>query len=73
MLVLHHVAPNLRHNNGRTAQPCAPSVLRKGGTLLQDLITATAHARAAYGYAMAAGHVSSVAAYIKLQTWQKLR
>ena len=48
-------------------------MLRKDGTLLQDLITATAHARAAYGYAMAAGYVSSIASYIKLQTWQKLR
>ena len=63
-------------------------MLRQDGTLLQDLITAAAHARAAYGYAMATGHVSSVAAYIKLQcvcrriqrllsismhrTWQKL-
>ena len=40
--------------------------------LLQDLLCASMHSRAAYGFAMAAGHVSSVASYIKLQTLQPL-
>ena len=49
-----------------------PSALRPGRTLLQDLLCAALHSRASYGFAMAAGHVSSVEAYIKLQTLQSL-
>jgi hypothetical protein len=54
-------------------QPCAPSVLQHDGTLLQDMLTAAVHSRGAYGYAMAAGYVSSILAYVRLQTLQKLR
>ena len=51
-----------------------PSVLHPdgSGTLLQDLLCAAVHSRAAYGFAMAAGHITSVASYIKLQTVQPL-
>lgn len=38
-----------------------------GRTLLQDLLCAAMHSRAAYGYAMAAGHISSVSSYIRLK------
>lgn len=50
------------------------SALRPGSgrTLLQDLLCAGMHARAAYGYPMAAGHISSVSNYIKLKTLQPL-
>ncbi|KAG7675249.1 hypothetical protein Ndes2437A_g00453 [Nannochloris sp. 'desiccata'] len=41
-------------------------------TLLQDLLCAAMHSRAAYGFAMAAGHITSVTSYIKLQTVQPL-
>ena len=40
---------------------------------VQDMLCAAMHARAAYGYPMAAGHVSSVMSYVKLQTVQQLR
>ena len=40
--------------------------------LLQDALCAAMHSRAAYGFAMAAGHVSSVASYIRLHTLQPL-
>jgi hypothetical protein len=39
-------------------------------TLLQDLLCGAMHSRAAYGFAMAAGHITSVTSYIKLQTVQ---
>lgn len=48
----------------------APSVLTPNGTLLQDLLTAAVHSRAAYGFAMQAGHISSVSAYVRLHTLQ---
>jgi len=41
-------------------------------TLLQDLLCAAMHSRAAYGFAMAAGHITSVTSYIKLHTVQPL-
>lgn len=41
--------------------------------LLKELLCAATHSRAAYGFAMADGHVSSVSSYIKLQTVQPLR
>ena len=37
-------------------------------TLLQDLLCAAMHSRAAYGYAMAAGHLSSLLNFALLQT-----
>lgn len=51
-----------------------PSVLHPdgSGTLLQDLLCASTHSNAAYGFAMAAGHITSVASYIRLQTVQPL-
>lgn len=49
-----------------------PSILGENRTLLQDLLLAATHSRAAYGFAMEAGHVSSVAAYVKLHTLQQL-
>lgn len=54
-----------------TAEDEAPlSALQSEGgrTLLQDLLCAGMHSRAAYGYAMAAGHISTVTGYIKLKT-----
>lgn len=51
-----------------TTEDEAPaSVLHPAGgrTLLQDMLCAAMHARAAYGYAMAAGHIASVGSYIK--------
>lgn len=33
-----------------------------------DLLTAAVHARAAYGYAMAAGHLSSISKFAMLHT-----
>ena len=41
--------------------------------LLKELLCAATHSRAAYGFAMADGHVSSVSSYIKLHTVQPLR
>ena len=49
------------------------SILHEEGTLLQDLICSAVHSRAAYGFAMQAGHISSVSSYIKLHTVQPLR
>ena len=37
-------------------------------TLLQDLLAGAMHSRAAYGYAMAAGHLSSLLNFALLQT-----
>jgi len=37
-------------------------------SLLADLLAAAVHARAAYGYAMAAGHLSSIAKFAMLHT-----
>lgn len=55
---------------------CPPSILHEGtsggNTLLQDLLIAATHSRAAYGFAMQAGHISSITSYIKLQTLQPL-
>jgi hypothetical protein len=56
---------------------CPPSILHddmdvNGGTLLQDLLIAATHSRAAYGFAMQAGHISSITSYIRLQTLQPL-
>jgi hypothetical protein len=50
------------------------NIENEGGTatLLQDLLCAAMHSRAAYGFAMAAGHITSVTSYIKLQTVQPL-
>jgi hypothetical protein len=56
----------------RPDEPPPPSSMRSDGTLLQDLMTAAVHSRAAYGFAMQAGHISSVASYIRLQTLQPL-
>ncbi|KAL4425884.1 hypothetical protein ABPG75_009900 [Micractinium tetrahymenae] len=53
-------------------QPAPPSQLREGRTLLQDLLCAAMHSRAAYGFPAAAGMMSTVADYIKLQTIQPL-
>jgi len=52
--------------------PAPPSLLRPDATLVQDLLAAAMHARAAYGFAMQQGLISSVGAYIKLQTVQPL-
>lgn len=52
--------------------PAPPSLLRPDGTLVQDLLCAAVHSRAAYGFAMEQGLISSVGAYIKLQTLQPL-
>lgn len=43
------------------------------GTLLQSLICGAVHSRAAYGFAMQAGHIKSVSSYIRLHTVQPLR
>ena len=48
------------------------SVLHEQGTLLQDLICSAIHSRAAYGFAMQAGHIKSVSSYIRLHTLQPL-
>ncbi|PSC76092.1 Sn1-specific diacylglycerol lipase beta [Micractinium conductrix] len=53
-------------------QQAPPSQLREGRTLLQDLICAAMHARAAYGFPAAAGMMGSVGDYIRLQTIQPL-
>jgi hypothetical protein len=47
--------------------------MNERGTLLQDLICGAAHSRAAYGFAMQAGHIKNVSSYIKLHTLQPLR
>lgn len=47
--------------------------MNEKGTLLQDLICGAAHSRAAYGFAMQAGHIKNVSSYIKLHTLQPLR
>ena len=52
--------------------PAPPSLLHPGGTLVQDLFVAAMHSRAAYGFAMEQGHVSSVGGFIRLQTLQPL-
>lgn len=41
--------------------------------LLQQLIASAVHSRAAYGFAMQAGHIKSVSSYIRLHTLQPLR
>eukprot|EP00890_Picochlorum_soloecismus_P001589 jgi/Picsp_1/2430/NSC_05890-R1_alpha beta-hydrolase len=48
------------------------SILHEQGTLLQDLICSAIHSRAAYGFAMQAGHIKSVSSYIRLHTLQPL-
>ena len=52
---------------------CRPPTPHTCLPALQDMLCAAAHSRAAYGYAMAAGHVSSVLSYIRLHTLQPLR
>lgn len=42
-------------------------------SLLQGLIAGAVHSRAAYGFAMQAGHIKSVSSYIRLHTLQPLR
>ena len=42
-------------------------------TLLQDLLCGAMHSRAAYGYAMAAGHLSSLLNFALLQTVRACR
>jgi hypothetical protein len=44
------------------------SEMAANASLLEDMTYATIHSRAAYGYAMLAGHMSSVYNYTMLQT-----
>jgi hypothetical protein len=64
------------NNNGETSrgnkEESKEEVQVGTATLLQDLLCAAMHSRAAYGFAMAAGHITSVTSYIKLQTVQPL-
>jgi len=55
------------------AATSATSATSLDAMLLKRLLCAATHSRAAYGFAMAGGHVSSVSSYIKLQTVQPLR
>lgn len=53
--------------------PPDPSPLRPDSrTLLQDVLCASMHARAAYGFAMAAGHLADAMSFIRLHTVQPL-
>lgn len=48
-------------------------LLHEHGTLLQDLLCSAIHSRAAYGFAMQAGHIKDISSYIRLHTLQPLR
>lgn len=47
--------------------------MEQDAPLLQQLIASAVHSRAAYGFAMQAGHIKSVSSYIRLHTLQPLR
>lgn len=73
----HLLCPHMLLGSLRSTMPFNlpsphPSSLPAPGCSVQDLLCAAMHSRAAYGFAMAAGHVSSVSSYIKLQTLQPL-
>jgi len=48
-------------------------LLHDHGTLLQNLLCGAIHSRAAYGFAMQAGHIKDISSYIRLHTLQPLR
>ncbi|KAI8107869.1 hypothetical protein M9435_002896 [Picochlorum sp. BPE23] len=50
-----------------------PPLLHDHGTLLQNLLCGAIHSRAAYGFAMQAGHIKDISSYIRLHTLQPLR
>lgn len=53
--------------------PAPRSPLRPGTrTLVQELRAGALHAKAAYGFAAAAGYLDSVRLYIHLRTWKRL-
>jgi len=58
---------------GGEAGPQGGSERGSAPSLLADLLAAAVHARAAYGYAMAAGHLSSIAKFAMLHTARRPR
>ncbi len=48
-------------------------LLHDHGTLLQNVLCGAIHSRAAYGFAMQAGHIKDISSYINLHTLQPLR
>lgn len=66
-----------KHNEAYDALRSSPTWqmvdMEKESLLLQGLISGAVHSRAAYGFAMQAGHIKSVSSYIRLHTLQPLQ
>jgi hypothetical protein len=64
---LHFRVSDAKGANGSQQPP-----LHEERTLLDDIRTAAVHSRAAYGFAMLAGHVESVASFLRMQAFGPL-